>query len=376
MRHDAHYKRLFGHPRVTGDLLALLRDGLGERLPVLRRVEPGTLEKLPGEFVSDDLRRRLADLVWKVRLSGAGSDGGSGDGPGDGPDYGPDDHWLYLVVLMEFQSAVDWMMAARVQEYSVRLWLDMHTRKPFSPTRAPPPVLPAVVYNGGRPWNAPTRVSDLWRRQPAPPENARFGAVEAEPLKFCGDGFALLDLQAMDGDALPDDNGVAWLARIESARDEGELSAALDGVSEWLDDDADGTLGSAVLGWMRALNDAKQLLEAEEFEMAVQTAGGKERPRGHWTDRVKRDRLRSMARARAEGRKQGRKQEREACNVEWLARERALLSRQADRRFGADVAERLTPALERADHDGLTQIGDWIVEADDADQLLRRCADA
>ena len=208
MRHDAHYKRLFGHPRMTGDLLELLRARLSGRFPILRQIQPDTLRRLPTELVSDDLRPRFADLVWKVRLAGpAGTRRGVAPSPGDAPGG----RWLHLVVLLEFQSAVDWMMAARVQDYAARLWLDMHCRESFGPSRAPPPIFPVVVYNGDRTWNAPTRAADLWRPEAVTMdvagkdntedagEDAGQGGVNARPLRLCGDGFALLDLQALGG---------------------------------------------------------------------------------------------------------------------------------------------------------------------------------
>ena len=205
------------------------------------------------------------------------------------------------------------------------------------------------------------------------------GGVNARPLRFCGDGFALLDLQVLGGAGLPEDNGVAWLARVESAGGDRELFAALDGLFGWLDDAADGTLGAAFLDWMRALTESRRLLEAKEFEMAVQVVEGGKRLKGHWTERVYRDRMRRMAQARAEGREEGREEGKEfglaRGEALGLERERALLSRQVRRRFGADAARRLAPALERADHDGLVEIGDWVVDAENADQLLERCAD-
>ena len=423
VQHDAHYKRLFGHPRMAGDLLVLLRDGLGEQFPILKRIKHDTLQRLSGEFVSDDLLRRFADLIWKMHLSepagtarrapaapddttgdlsgsqkaesmrgsearGHGDHGDHGDnaarsgrgkhgnegehgvagGHGDGgrdthPALG--DHWLYLVVLLEFQSTVDWMMAVWVQDYAMQLWLDIHRRQPFGRNRTPPPILPVVVYNGDPPWNAPTRVVDLWRPKPASGDRAAFGGIEAGPLQFFGDGFVLLDLQAVEGDELPNDNGVAWLARVESLDDKEALLATLDGLFRWLEDSTDGTLASAVLGWMQALSESRQLLETGEFEMAVQAAEGRKRRQGHWVERVYQDHLRRMAQAKAEGREEG-----EALGLE---RERTLLSHLASRRFGAEAARRLAHVLEQADHDVLVEIGDWIVDCRDAEELLKRC---
>ena len=237
----------------------------------------------------------------------------------------------------------------------------MHRREPFGRNRAPPPILPVVLYNGDPQWNAPTRMVDLWRPQAASSNEADYAGVEAGPLRFFGEGFVLLDLQAVEGDELPDDNGIAWLARIESLNDKKTLFATLDGLFGWLDDAADGTLGSAILEWMRALNESRELVKAEDFNMAVHAAEGKKRRQGHWVERVYRNHLRQMARERAEGRAEG------------LERERALLSRQASRRFGANAARRLAPVLERADHERLIEVGDWIVDCGDADELLKRC---
>ena len=405
MQHDAHYKRLFGHPRITGDLLALLQAGLGERFPILKRIQRDTLQRLSGEFIADDLRRRLADLVWKVRLSEPATterlaepgprdsqdgqswptgargqpidaarsgkdqeDSGIPGGEGDRDVHSAHgDRWLYLVVLLEFQSTVDWMMAVRVQDYAAQLWLDMHRREPFGRNRVPPPILPVVVYNGESRWNAPTRVVDFWRQEPISAVRPG-GGIETGPLRFFGDGFVLVDLQALEGGDLPDDNSVSWLARVESVDDEKSLFATLDGILGWLDDAADGTLGAAILEWMRALNDASGFVKAEEFEMAVQTAEGRQRRKGHWTERVRQDRLRRMAQAKAQGRAEG-----EAVGLE---RERTLLSRLASRRFGADAARRLAPLLEHADHDGLIEIGDWIADCGDAAELLKCCPSA
>ena len=66
-----------------------------------------------------------------------------------------------------------------------------------------------------------------------------------------------------------------------------------------------------------------------------------------------------------EGREQGIAQGR--------AEERALLCRQAERKFDADTARRLTAALGGVtDPDRLAQVGDWIIEcATPADLLVR-----
>ena len=73
----------------------------------------------------------------------------------------------------------------------------------------------------------------------------------------------------------------------------------------------------------------------------------------------------------AEGREQGLEQGRE----EGRAEERALLCRQAARKFDDATAERLSAALaEVGDADRLAEVGDWIIECGTAGELLDRVA--
>ena len=55
-----------------------------------------TLEQVSGSYVSDDLRDCEDDILWRVRFS---------------------DRWLYLYLLLEFQSTVDPFMAVRLLTY-------------------------------------------------------------------------------------------------------------------------------------------------------------------------------------------------------------------------------------------------------------------
>ena len=87
--HDAAYKDLFSRPRMVEDLLR------GFAAPEWSdALDFSTLEKLPAEYVSDDLRRRRGDVVWRLRFR--------------------DRTWPYLLVMLEFQSTTDRYMAVRI----------------------------------------------------------------------------------------------------------------------------------------------------------------------------------------------------------------------------------------------------------------------
>ena len=89
--HDASYKRLFSHPEMIRDLLT----GFVAE-PWVREVDFAGLERISGEFVDDRLRSRRNDVIWRLPW-------GSG--------------WLYVYLLLEFQSGVHPFMAARLSTY-------------------------------------------------------------------------------------------------------------------------------------------------------------------------------------------------------------------------------------------------------------------
>ncbi len=134
--HDPAYKNLFSHPRMVEDLLrGFVAAGWSDALDL------STLQKLPAEFVSDDPRQRRGDTLWRVRFR--------------------DGTWIYLVVLLEFQSTVDKYMAVRMLVYTGLLYQDLILRGGLGPGRELPPVLPLVLYNGPTRWTAATDVARL-----------------------------------------------------------------------------------------------------------------------------------------------------------------------------------------------------------------------
>lgn len=81
MDHDKSYKLLFSHAEMVEDLLRgfVREDWVAD-------LDFATLERAGNSYVSDDLRERMDDIVWRLRFR---------------------DEWLYVYVLIEFQSSVD-----------------------------------------------------------------------------------------------------------------------------------------------------------------------------------------------------------------------------------------------------------------------------
>lgn len=141
MSHDSGYKLLLSDPLMVRDLVQGFIDD-----PWLHRLDFSTLEPVKGHYVSEDLRDRAEDVVWRLRA---------------------DEDWLYLYLLIEFQSRVDRYMALRMMVYVGLLYQDLVRHKQLGPQRLLPPVLPIVLYNGERRWRAPVTLTELLPRVPA-----------------------------------------------------------------------------------------------------------------------------------------------------------------------------------------------------------------
>ncbi len=116
----------------------LLRDFVQEDWLAL--IDFTTLEKQGGSYVSDDLREREDDIIWRVRVAG---------------------DWLYVYLLFEFQSQVDPWMAVRVVVYTGLLYQDLIKSQAVTAGERLPPVFPRVLYNGSGRWTAARDVAEL-----------------------------------------------------------------------------------------------------------------------------------------------------------------------------------------------------------------------
>lgn len=151
---DASYKPLYSSPAMIRNLVSgFIPNGW------LHGLDFSTLECIPCHYVSDDLRQRANDMVWRVRA---------------------DDEWLYLYLMMEFQSTVDHGMPVRILSYLGLLYQSLIRKEYVKPRRGIPPVLPIVLYNGKTPWDAPTKIEGATEK-----ELDRWGAASAPRKIAC-----------------------------------------------------------------------------------------------------------------------------------------------------------------------------------------------
>ena len=125
MLYDPIHKLLCSFPRVIADLL---RGYVGGNL--VPRLDFKTLDPAPTEQVSDRLERKLSDSVWRVQCD--------------------DGQWVWVYVVVEFQSRPDPGMGLRMLAYVALQYLDLQ-RQRGSHERVPA-VLGAVLYSGEEAW--------------------------------------------------------------------------------------------------------------------------------------------------------------------------------------------------------------------------------
>ena len=184
MPHDSAYKQFFSNPEMVE---SLLRDFVSADF--IADLDFSTLERCSGSYVTDDLRERHDDIVWRV-----GWKKGS---------------WCYVALLLEFQSTPDHWMALRTLSYTTLLLLDLVKMGNVRENEGLPPVFPIVIYNGGKAWKAPQEVAALFAPMP---EGLKYYRPQHRHF--------LLDESRVPGEELDKSKGlVAQLLRLERAQE-------------------------------------------------------------------------------------------------------------------------------------------------------------
>lgn len=212
--HDSSYKSLFSTPELVRDLImGFIPDEW------LHSLDYATLEKVPGSYITEDFRSRADDIVWRVKAGG---------------------EWVYLYLLIEFQSSVDKYMALRMMVYQGLLYQDLIKRGEVLADSRLPPVLPIVLYNGSQRWTAATDVFEL-----IPPVPGLIQQFKPQ-LKYL-----LIDENAYSDSELASlKNLVAAVFRIEHPATPENISILLGLLNEWLVDRPDLRRMFAI--WIRA----------------------------------------------------------------------------------------------------------------------------
>ena len=320
---DALDKLAFSFPSMVRELLRLPPEALTAELDLR------TLQRLPTAHVGPGLRRRRADMPWRIACRRR-----AGEPPRPS-----------VLLTLEFQATVDRHMALRVETYTALLRQDLlrEGRLP-DPHRELPRVLPVVVHTGRERWNAPLGVRALTAPGPE-------ALAPLQPEAAC---------VLLDGPALADDdagrNLAAALIAVQSCAEASRMPERVAGLLGLLRRSEDAELRKALRDGLREMLEARFGGELPRRWMEEPTM------LEHRMDEWEQEWFRQ---GREEGIRRGREEGR--------AEERALLLRLTARRFGADTAEAMGRLLEGVDDtDRLAEVGEMIVDCRTGGELLDR----
>ncbi len=313
-RHDAAFKHLYSFQLMAWDLMEVV-------LPkaLFDELDPRTLERLPTEWFSRALDKRLGDCVWSVGRHGGGS----------------------LIMPIEHQRRRERLMPLRLATYTALMQEDLARQGELDPGGLLPLVRPVVLYNGVRPWRGPTSMAEL--------------SADGETH---WPSFTLVDMGRARVEDLPRHNAVATQIEVH----QGALAKNPDGtlahLSERLGGPEHRALRMAFIEWVRQsvapgmvpkapklksqLRKIAELGELQQMKSLVLKS-----MEDYWKGQV------------AEGMEQAR------------ADERARLCRLAGRKFGGQAQVRLSAVIEGVtEPDRLTEVGDWVIDSDTEAEFL------
>ena len=171
---DATYKRILSFAFMVEELLRWLVADRHGMHALVGALDLSTLTRMHEQSVTAGavaLHRHSNDMVWRVHLRERGGDdtgapagrsGPTASPPGgDGGEPESSGPWLYLVVMLEFQSTVDYLMPLRIRNYVDNFHMEQWRGRRFRSTDRLAPVLPIVLYIGKLRWTAARRVIDL-----------------------------------------------------------------------------------------------------------------------------------------------------------------------------------------------------------------------
>ncbi len=230
-QYDLSYKTFFSHPIMVE---SLLMDFVEEAF--VRELDFSTLQRLPGDYVSEEgMRERHDDIVWRINVQDSSS--------------------CYVTVILEFQSSPDPLMPLRIQSYSTLLLLDIAKRE-HKHRRDLPPVFAMVLYNGKRPWNVALDAVPL------------FNYMAVSLKQYCPwQQYFLLDEGHMPKEKLNKANGLAaQLVKMEQAHTYEQFEQIKDRLKELLQGPGFASLSRMFAIWMQfALRRAGIIQEISNF---------------------------------------------------------------------------------------------------------------
>ncbi|MEM6454820.1 MAG: Rpn family recombination-promoting nuclease/putative transposase [Acidobacteriota bacterium] len=340
-QHDRHFRRLFSHPRLVRDLLRAHLPG--EWSSALSHASFTRYREIG---VADDQHKRESDIVWRIRWT----------------DPRGDPQTMYAFVLLEFQRTVERTMAVRLMVYLTLLYQDLLKSGEIARGAPLPAILPVVVYNGDRPWTAPTQLEDLIQDVP------QALAPYRPKLQYIA-----IDLSRDRGQAPDARNLFALLGQLERSDDVGALQKAIARIARRLRDEDAHRLRDDLVAYIN--HTAQRIgVDADALEPSMEETSmlreNVKRWEREWLQQgIQRGRKIGKAEGMQLGRTEGMQLGKAEAQMDHLRLLRGLVAQQLEARFGA-----LTPdahrRVEQADADQLQRWSVRVVTADAVDGIF------
>ena len=217
--YDTSYKALFSCPELVRDLLRAYVPGKW-----LEQADYESLTRINASYVSRSDKQRHDDMVWRIEVGG---------------------RWLWVYIVLEFQSEPDPWMAVRIMQY-VSLLAEQLVKESVHndlPDGRLPPILPIVLYNGKEPWKAPLDVAECFATPP--------GGLEAYRPSL---RYLLLDERRLQQHPLKEVRNFAdAVFSMEASRELQELIAVVHALKEVLRAPGLQKLRHAFNQWIKAM---------------------------------------------------------------------------------------------------------------------------
>ena len=403
---DTTYKHILSHAIMVEELMRWLvaeRHGMQALVDAL---DLSTLTRMHEQSVSDGavvLRRHSNDMVWRVNLRerreddapapaehttpSTGGDGAEPEASGDDAEPEASGPWLYLVVMLEVQATVDYLMPLRIRNYVDRFHMEQWRGRRFRSIDRLAPVLPIVLYIGRPRWTAAPRVIDLVTPQAAraggeetgAPWATRAGPGESDARwradpRFAGDGYMLLDSHRVGPEDSRHDNAAALLAGFENPSRE-TIAGLLAALHRRLRAPEFRGLREVMLAWAAWQARRRLGLELEVEDMAhADRLEDYDETEAYYAARIQAWKEEHRAEGREKGREEGWEKGREEGRV---VGQRESIRRQAAMKFDAETAARLGAVLEGVtEQEAFDGVLAALLECDTPSDLLARATEA
>ncbi len=219
--HDRGYKMLLSFTKIFQQLI----EGYVEA-DWKARLDYTKSQRIDKSFIIKGLEKQETDMLYRVPL------------------LGNPDKEVFLYVLIEQQSTVDYSFAFRLLFYMADIWTDFYKNMDENLRRQKgfrwPPIFPIVLYNGSRNWTAKTSLIELVEQ----------GEVFREFIPNFS--YHLVDVSHYDEQKLKNlGNSLAGVFLLEQEKNtEEELETTLKEALEILNKEPDELLWKSIIKWV------------------------------------------------------------------------------------------------------------------------------